>query len=105
MNGKSNEYQAQAVGNGAVHSLSAVNRDTITVRGVKDVISFDEENVLLVTVCGQMALEGSGLHVHVLNTKDGVVEVTGKLNGLLYYDEPSGAEPKGRGRSIGRFFR
>lgn len=103
MNGQNSENQA--VGAGAVHSLSAVNRDAITVRGVKDVISFDEENVLLVTVCGQLALEGIGLRVNTLNTKDGVVEVTGKLNGLLYYDEPSGTEAKGKGRSIGRFFR
>lgn len=104
MNEQRNEYASGSTG--AVHSLCAVNRDAITVQGVKDVISFDEENVLLVTVCGQLALEGTGLRVKVLNTKDGVVEVTGKLNGLLYYDDqPSGAEPKGKGRSFGRFFR
>lgn len=103
MNGQNNEYQSG--GAEAVHSLSAVNRDAIAVKGVKDVISFDESNVFLDTVCGQLALEGTGLHVKVLNTRDGVVEVTGKLNGLLYYDESSGNESKGKGRSFGRFFR
>ncbi len=103
MNGQSSDRNT--VGEEVVHSLSAINRDTIVVKGVKDVISFDEENVLLVTMCGQLALEGARLHVKVLNTKDGVVEVTGKLNGLLYYDEPAtGTESKGKGRSFGRFF-
>lgn len=69
------------------HSFYAVNRESMTVRGVTDVLSFDETGVLLVTTCGQLSLEGADLHVTVLNTKDGIVEVTGKLCGLLYDDQ------------------
>ena len=103
MNGQNQIRQDQEV----VHRLSAVNREAITVQGVKDVLSFDEQGVLLVTPCGSLALEGENLHVTVLNTKDGVVEVTGKLNGLLYDDGVSSDQQKsgGKGRSFGRFFR
>lgn len=88
------------------HSLLAVNREAITVRGVSDVISFDESMVLLVTGCGNLALEGSDLHVTTLDTQNGLVEVTGRLNGVLYDDrdaESRGNDKKGRS-GIGRLF-
>ncbi|MBQ9152048.1 MAG: YabP/YqfC family sporulation protein [Clostridia bacterium] len=84
------------------HSLVATDRREITVKGVSEVISFDEANVRLVTVCGILNLEGEGLRIHVLNTKDGTVAVTGQLNGVLYEDAqaPSdGAAPRGKTRS------
>lgn len=70
------------------HSFSAINREAMTVRGVTEVLSFDDTGVLLVTTCGRLSLEGTGLHITVLNTRDGIVEVTGRLCGLLYDDEP-----------------
>lgn len=98
MNGNVNERLSTS---GSGHSLRAVERKHITVQGVTDVISFDEESVCMATVDGYMALEGEGLRVSTLNTKDGVVEVMGKLNGLLYEDvEPTNRdkEPRRRGR-------
>ena len=88
------------------HSLLAQDRRTMTVHGVTDVISFDENGVFLVTTCGQLNLEGNDLHVNVLNTEDGIVEVTGRLNGLLYYDSPTQGEGSTRRKSKrqGRFF-
>ena len=89
------------------HSLLAVNREAITVRGVLDVVSFDETMVLLVTGCGNLALEGSGLHVTTLDTQNGVVEVTGRLGGVLYDDrdttDDKRQEKKGRS-GLGRLF-
>lgn len=85
---------------GQGHSLTAVNRGEITVKGVREVISFDEQNVLLITTCGGLTLEGEGLRVHVLNTGDGIVAVTGKLNGVLYEDMP--ADGDGRTTAYGR---
>lgn len=86
------------------HTLTAMDRDKITVSGVSEVVSFDEANVRLVTVCGILNLEGEGLRIHVLNTKEGTVAVTGKLNGVLYEEahETSADRPqKPRSR---RFF-
>jgi sporulation protein YabP len=87
------------------HSLVAVDRREITVKGVSEVISFDETNVRLVTVCGILNLEGEGLRIHVLNTKDGMVAVTGKLDGVLYEEEQTAAtksddRPKSRARRL-----
>ena len=88
------------------HSLQAVDRREIVVKGVREVLSFDSENVRLVTVCGVLNLEGSELRVHVLNTKEGVVAVTGTLSGVLYEDSPSEevtpARKERKGGRIGR---
>jgi sporulation protein YabP len=81
----------------------ANERREITVSGVSDVISFDETNVRLVTTCGVLNLEGESLRIHVLNTKDGTVAVTGQLNGVLYEDPDKGASaPSERSRPRSR---
>ena len=91
----------ERVGNPSTHSLLAVNREAVTVKGVSDVISFDESMVVLVTGCGNLALEGRDLHVTTLDTQNGVVEVTGRLCGVLYDDRDIENGKKGdkRGRS------
>ena len=81
--------QTPHIPQGKGHSLVVGDRKEITVRGVSDVLSFDDVNVRLVTTCGVLNLEGEGMRIHVLNLKDGIVAVTGQLNGVLY-EEPEG---------------
>ena len=72
------------------HSFLSKMRSGIYIDGVSDVISFDEGGVVLLTSCGNMAVEGEDLHVTVLNIEDGIVEISGKVNGLSYFeDKPS----------------
>lgn len=91
------------------HSLWVVDRSEITVKGVTDVHSFDETFVDLDTSAGRLTLEGRGLHVTVLDTKNGVVSVTGTLTGLLYDDAASGPHAPTDGRKekgrLSRLFR
>ena len=69
------------------HGFSLKARENIKIDGVRDVISFDEVGVALDTECGSMAIEGEGLHITVLNVADGRVEITGRVNGVYYYDK------------------
>ena len=85
------------------HTLAVRDRGQITVSGVSEVLSFDEANVRLVTTCGILNLEGQSLRIHVLNTADGIVAVTGKLSGVLYEDENAPAERASKNRPR-RFF-
>ena len=89
----------------AGHCLTAVNRKEITVTGVREVVSFDSELVRLVTVLGVLNLEGKDLRIHVLNTRDGVVSVTGILCGVLYEDVTNEDDDKisRKGKRNGRF--
>ncbi len=87
------------------HSLQANERRDMLVRGVREVLSFDEHNVRLVTTAGILNLEGRELRIHTLNTKDGIVTVTGILDGVLYEndaaDAPTAAPASGK-RRFGR---
>lgn len=85
------------------HSLEAKDRREIAVKGVSEVLSFDETLVRLVTVCGILNLEGEGLRVRALDPAAGLVAVTGRLNGVLYED-PSAEEPVSRGKNRPRRF-
>ena len=87
----------------AGHSLQANERRDMLVRGVQEVLSFDEHNVRLVTTAGVLNLEGRELRIHTLNTRDGIVAVTGILDGVLYENDPADnpTPPQGK-RRFGR---
>jgi sporulation protein YabP len=74
-------------GQESAHSFFSKARNGLKIDGVCDVVSFDEGGAVLLTVCGNMAIEGEGIHVTVLNISDGTVEISGKINGLYYFDD------------------
>ena len=91
-------------GNCLTHQISLKNRDTMEVSGVTDVISFDEQSVILSTICGNMEIDGSSLHIHVLSMEQGVVTMDGRIDSVTYYDqEPE--EKDGKRGFFGKIFR
>jgi sporulation protein YabP len=62
----------------------------MTVDGVKDVVEFDETLVRLLTDGGDMTVEGSELHVKVLDVERAVVALEGKIDGVFYSDSDGG---------------
>ena len=68
------------------HTLSQSARERVSITGVCDVQSFDEQSVILVTDCGELTVEGEGLHVGVLDIERGIVELDGSINGMYYSD-------------------
>ncbi len=89
---------------GAEHKITLQKREAMEVLGVTDVISFDEQEVVLETVCGRLAVEGSNLHVQVLNIENGVVSMEGRINSVVYYETES-AEKDDKNGFFGRIFR
>jgi sporulation protein YabP len=71
---------------GERHAFSSVGREGIEITGVKDVVSFDENGVVLETACGSMAVEGEGLRVTTLELTSGQVSVEGRIIGVYYFD-------------------
>ena len=76
------------------HEIVLVKRSEMSVSGVCEVISFDEESVRLKSVEGELFIEGSDVKIGVLDTERGVVTLSGKINGFYYTDEDKG-EKKG----------
>lgn len=73
------------------HSVIAEGRKKLSISGVKDVLSFDEETIQLDTVQGRMTIKGEGLHIQSFHTESGDLSAEGRLHALVYIsDERSG---------------
>lgn len=72
---------------GKEHSFESEKRGNLRLRGVEDVVSFDEREVILRTLCGGMTVEGDGLHIRVLDLDEGRVDIEGRIDGVFYFDE------------------
>ncbi len=85
-----------------VHAFQVSERTHVEIRGMTEVLSFDENAVVLATVDGNMSIEGSGLRVNILDAKEGHVSVDGHVD-CIYYFDPTGKQVT-RGW-FGRLFR
>ena len=66
------------------HRLSLNERKDLTVTGVTEVVSFDEEAVVLKTSLGTLNVHGRQLQLKTLSTNGGQVEVSGNVAALIY---------------------
>ena len=71
------------------HKLTLDNRKEAFLTGVKDVISFDEKEVLLQTSEGRLQIRGSQLHVKGLNLEKGEAALAGHVDSLVYLSKES----------------
>lgn len=66
------------------HKLTLDERKKLTVTGVTEVVSFDEENVVVRTALGTLVVQGQGLQLKQLTLEGGNVAVDGEIGSLLY---------------------
>lgn len=70
-----------------VHSFTVSDRAAMDIFGVREVVSFDEANVMLMTEGGEMSIDGEGMRVGVLDIDSGKVSLSGKINSIYYFDD------------------
>ena len=63
------------------------SRKKLNVSGVKDVMSFDEETLLLDTSLGKMTVKGERLHIESFNTDTGELVSDGKIHAVVYMSD------------------
>lgn len=68
------------------HQLTLQERGRLAVTGVTDVVSFDEDAVILRTTLGTLVVQGTQLQLKTLSTDGGQVAVEGTIN-AMYYEE------------------
>ena len=69
------------------HSINILERKNILVTCVKKIESFDDQEFLMETVMGFLALKGEGLELLKLDTLQGNVSIKGLLKSFSYIDE------------------
>ena len=84
----------------APHNVIMEDRHTLTVSGISDVDSFDEQTVVIFTQMGELTVRGSDLHIINLNVDSGELSLEGTVNSLTYSDEQPG-----KGGFFSRVFR
>ncbi|TDL30415.1 sporulation protein YabP [Jeotgalibacillus sp. S-D1] len=77
------------------HEIIMSKRSTLSITGVRQVESFDNEEFLLETVQGYLSIKGKQLQMVNLDVDKGHVSLKGKIDDLLYIDEPGPQETKG----------
>ncbi len=73
-------------------TLTLESRKTLSLDGVNDVLSFVEGAVLLKTALGTLTVEGSGLHILLLDLESGRVTLEGSISALFYSDKSAGGK-------------
>ncbi|MDR1668961.1 MAG: YabP/YqfC family sporulation protein [Oscillospiraceae bacterium] len=81
------------------HHLILNARNRLSVSGVSDVGSFDENGVVCITPHGTLVVRGTGLKVDKISIEGGELTVEGKIDSMIYED----AQPQGG--FFSRFFR
>ena len=80
------------------HKLTLNERKALTMTGVTEVVSFDENAVVLHTELGTLIIQGRGLQLKTLSPEGGQVAVEGNISALVY------EEPRPAGGWLRRLF-
>ncbi|MEM1485949.1 YabP/YqfC family sporulation protein [Oscillospiraceae bacterium PP1C4] len=71
----------------APHNIIMEDRRRLTVSGVTDIDSFDEQTVVLFCATGELAIRGEGLHINRIDVDTGELSLEGDcIHSLTYAD-------------------
>lgn len=82
------------------HHIILEGREELSVSGVEEVESFDENTIIMVTNKGTLVVRGEDLHIEKLSLDGGDLRVEGMVDSLTYEEERSG-RPGFFGRLLG----
>ena len=86
---------------GTIQNLILENREKLNVSGVNDVLSFDDQVVIMETELGMLTIKGENLKINKLSLDTSEVIVEGKINNLSYSEH----QIKNEGGLFGKIFK
>lgn len=75
------------------HRVTMENRKKSQFTGIREVISFDEKEVLLETTQGILTIKGTDLHVSRLTVEKGEVDLEGRIDSFTYQEADTYRKP------------
>ncbi len=72
------------------HHLILEDREKLTVSGVEEVESFDENTIVMDTAQGVLVVRGEELHIEKLSLDGGDLKVEGMIESLIYEESRRG---------------
>jgi len=83
-------------------NLILENRKKLSVSGVVDVDSFDDENIILITELGALVVKGGDFHINKLNIDTGELIIEGDIDSCSFSDS---YRSKSKGSLLSRMFK
>ncbi len=84
-----------------IQNLILENREKLTISGVIDVLSFDDQIVILETELGMLTIKGEDLRINKLSIDTQDVIIEGNIVALTYSDK----EEKKNSSLLGKIFK
>lgn len=85
----------------SIQNLVLENREKLSISGVLDVLSFDDQIVILETELGMLTIKGEDLRINKLSIDTQDVIIEGNINSLSYSEK----EEKKSGSLLGKIFK
>ena len=89
--------------NNMIQNIILENREKLTISGVLDVLSFDDQIVILETELGLLTVKGDNLRINKLSLDTADVIVEGEIFNLGYSEKDE--LQKGAGSLFGKIFK
>ena len=80
-------YDEARPGADVLHHIILEGREQLTVSGVEEVESFDENSIVMDTIKGVLIVRGENLHIEKLSLDGGDLKVEGSIDSLTYEDD------------------
>ena len=75
------------------HNIILEERSKLSISGVTDVESFDENEISLYTTLGELSVKGKCLHVDEMSLDSGNITISGDVKSLVYGDKDRTKKP------------
>ncbi|MCJ7855225.1 sporulation protein YabP [Lachnospiraceae bacterium NSJ-143] len=69
------------------HKIIIDERENVTINGVNEVLSFDEESIVCVSNLGVIVVRGENLHISRLDLDAEVLCAEGRVDSVTYEEE------------------
>jgi sporulation protein YabP len=94
--------EKKTISTGVIQNLILENRSKLNISGVLDVLSFDDQIVILETELGLLTVKGENIRINKLSIDTSEVIVEGDISYLAYSDKE---HEKVKGNFISKIFK
>lgn len=94
--------ERKSINTGVIQNLILENRGKLSISGVNDVLSFDDQVVMVETELGLLTVKGDNLRINKLSIDTSEVIVEGNISYLAYSDKEL---EKTKGSLINKIFK
>ncbi|HJJ12802.1 MAG TPA: sporulation protein YabP [Clostridiaceae bacterium] len=67
-----------------IQNIVLENRERLNVTGINDILSFDDQVVILSTDLGMLTVKGNELKINKLNIDESEVKIEGNISSMSY---------------------